>query len=113
MVNSMEDRYDISVDISNGKDKAVATLLEIGEDGEYRPIVTMDVIRNTCDIQRSGYVCLDLSCEGKFSFSSPFSLIRLQQYTKQLLGYRVDIGTRRKTTYKTIRRDCAKRNRHK
>lgn len=109
----MEDRYDISVDIGEGRDKCVATLLEIGENGEYRPIVTMDVIRNTCDIQRSGYVCLDLSCEGKFSFSSPFSLIRLQQYTKQLLAYRVDIGKRRKTTYKTIRRDCAKRNRHK
>ena len=109
----MEDRYDISVDIGKGKDKGVATLLEIGDNGEYRPIATMDVICNTCDIQRSGYVDLDLSCEGKFSFISPFSLIRLQQYTKQLLGYRVDIGRRRKTTYKTIRRDCAKRNRGK
>lgn len=109
----MEDRYDLSVDISDGKDKAVATLLEIYDNGEYRPIATMDVICNTCDIQRSGYVGLDLSCEGKFSFSSPFSLIRLQQYTKQLLAYRVDIGKRRKTTYKTIRRDCAKRNRGK
>lgn len=78
----MEERYDIGVDISDGKDKAVATLLEIGEDG-------------------------------KFSFSLPFSLIRLQQYTKQMLAYRVDIGKRRKTTYKTIRRDCAKRNRGK
>lgn len=109
----MEDRYDISVDIGEGRDKCVATLLEIGESGEYRPIVTMDVIRNTCDIQKSGYVDVDLSFEGKFSCVSPFSLILLQQYTKQLLGYRVDIGKRRKTTYKTIRRDCAKRNRHK
>lgn len=113
MVNSMEDRYDISVDIGEGKDYSVATLFEIYDNGEYRPIATMDVICNTCDIQRSGYVGLDLSCEGKFSFSSPFSLIRLQQYTKQLLAYRVDIGKRRKTTYKTIRRDCAKRNRGK
>lgn len=109
----MGDRYDISVDIGEGKDKSVATLFGIYDNGEYRPIATMDVICNTCDIQRSGYVGLDFSCVGKFSFSSPFSLIRLQQYTKQLLGYRVDIGRRRKTTYKTIRRDCAKRNRGK
>ena len=53
----MEDRYDISVDIGEGKDKSVATLFEIYDNGEYRPIATtMDVIRNTCDIQRSGYV---------------------------------------------------------
>lgn len=35
MVNSMEDRYDIRVDIGEGRDKCVATLFE---DGEYRPI---------------------------------------------------------------------------
>ena len=75
MANSMEDRYDIGVDIGEGKDKSVATLFDIYDNGEYRPIATMDVICNTCDIQRSGYVGLDLSCEGKFSFISPFVML--------------------------------------
>lgn len=64
MVNSMEDRYDISVDIGNGKDYSVATLFE---DGEYRPIGVCDAISFGGDVEHSGYVGVEA---GELSFSA-------------------------------------------
>lgn len=164
MVNSMEDRYDIGVDIGEGKDCSVVTLFE---NGEYRPIAVCDSISFADSVQRSGYVGVEA---GELSFSAelvetstdalkfllgeyehktfrdlcdeaylsgdywalfalamskmrvfwgyPQSFADLN-YARGLLlklcrrkrGQRV--GKTRKTTYKTIRRDCAKRNRHR
>lgn len=116
----MGDRYDISVDIGEGKDYSVATLFE---DGEYRPIEVIDSISFGDSVQRSGYVGVEA---GELTFSAEivnvsdyalralFGLDFVRDMTNALLSYCVDTcGTRRKTTYKTIRRDCAKRNRGK
>jgi len=136
MVNSMEDRYDISVDIGEGKDYSVATLFE---NGEYRPIAVCDSISFADSVQRSGYVGVEA---GELSFSAEVSehsrdIIRMlfgwsDEFNAQSVAFSRLLktygefaewmerfcslarkGKRRKTTYKTIRRDCAKRNRHK
>ena len=136
MVNSMEDRYDISVDIGEGKDYSVATLFE---NGEYRPIAVSDSISFGDSVQRSGYVGIEA---GELTFSAEavdvdyYALRELFGWSKEMelqgvafkklldsriaywdlmvsLCNQVKGSKRRKTTYKTIRRDCAKRNRHK
>lgn len=110
----------MSFDVGEGKDYSVVTLF----DGvEYRPIALCDAISFGSDVAHSGYVGVDV---GELSFSAEvvdvnygvlgalFGLDYLRDMTSKLLGYRVDsCGKVRKTTYKTIRRDCAKRNRHK
>jgi hypothetical protein len=114
----MEDRYDIGIDIGEGKDYSVATLFE---DGEYRPIAVCDTISFGSDVEHSGYVGVEA---GELSFSAevvPYShdalceLFGLRDACIRLLERieKMATGKRRKTTYKTIRRDCAKRNRHK
>lgn len=139
MVNNMEDRYDISVDTSEGKDKSIATLFKIGENGEYRPIALCDTISFGSDVGHSGYVGVDI---GELSFSAEIvdvdycALRELFGWSKEMelqgvafkrlldsrmaywdlmvsLCNQVKGRKRRKTTYRTIRRDCAKRNRHK
>ena len=133
MVNSMEDRYDISVDMGDGKDYSVATLFE---NGEYRPIALSDTISFGSDVEHSGYVGVEA---GELSFSAEVVDIRPHEIIYRLCGLnaewerisealdrtirswdeccrlceRIQYRKRRKTTYKTIRRDCAKRNRHK
>lgn len=133
------DRYDIGVDIGEGKDKSVATLLKVGENGEYRPIGVCDAISFGSDVEHSGYVGVET---GELSFSAEVvdvdycALRELFGWSKEMELQGVDFkvlidsqiaywdsmvslcnqvkgGKRRKTTYKTIRRDCAKRNRHK
>jgi hypothetical protein len=118
-----EDLDIVGVDIGEGKDKSIATLFKIGEDGEYRPIAVCDSISFADSVQRSGYVGVE---SGEYTFSAKivdvddyalrvlFDLDFVRDMTNALLSYCVDTcGTRRKTTYRTIRRDCAKRNRHK
>lgn len=133
MVNSMEDRYDISVDVGDGKDYGVATLLE---NGEYRPIALSDTISFGSDVEHSGYVGVEA---GELSFSAEVVDIRPHEIIYRLCGLnaewerisevldrtirsweeccrlceRLQYRKHRKTTYKTIRRDCAKKNRHK
>ena len=164
----MEEGYDISVDIGDGKDYSVATLFE---NGEYRPIAVSDSISFADSVQRSGYVGVEA---GELSFSAEIvdtntkvidelffnkkmktfeercdeayankdinALVGIM-FTNRLLAFNglasniktlnrefnyaatlwkklceamfPIVGKRRKTTYKTIRRDCAKRNRHK
>ena len=131
----MEDRYDMSVDVGEGKDYSVAILFE---NGEYRPIAVCDSISFEDSIQMNNY-----SVEsGEYTFSA--NIVGVADYAlrelsgmfkgmelqcvafKKLLDSQIaywDLmvslcnqvkgNKRRKTTYKTIRRDCAKRNRHK
>lgn len=85
----MGDRYDISI----------ATLFK---DGEYRPIAVCDAISFGGDVARSGYVGIEAGI--------------VWDYVQPLIDYYEGLFVsrkRRKTTYKTIRRDCAKRNRGK
>lgn len=132
----MEDRYDISVDIGEGKDYSVATLFE---NGEYRPIAVCDSISFADSVQRSGYVGVeagelsfsaevvdvdDYALRGLFSLSKEMELlgVSFKKLLDSQIAYwdlivslcnQVKGSKRRKTTYKTIRRDCAKRNKHK
>lgn len=134
-ISDMEDRYDISVDIGDGKDYSVATLFE---NGEYRPIAVCDSI-SFGDVEHSGYVGVEageLTVSTKIVDVDNYALRGLLGLSKEmeLLGVsfkklldsqiaywdlmvslcnQVKGSKRRKTTYKTIRRDCAKRNRHK
>ena len=132
----MEDRYDIRVDMGEGKDYSVATLFE---NGEYRPIAVCDSISFADSVQKSGYVGVEA---GNLSFSAEivdvddYALRGLLGWSKEMelqcvsfkklldsqmaccdlmvfLCNQVKGSKRRKTTYKTIRHDCAKRNRHK
>lgn len=164
----MGDRYDISVDIGEGKDYSVATLYE---NGEYRPIALSDTISFGSDVEHSGYMGVEA---GELSFSAEVvdtnakvidelffnkkmktfeercdeayankdinALVGIM-FTNRLLAFNglasniktlnrefnyaatlwkklcetmfPIVGKQRKTTYKTIRRDCAKRNRGK
>lgn len=135
----VEDLDIVGVDIAEGKDKSIATLFKIGENGEYIPIAVSDTISFGDSVQRSGYVGVEA---GELSFSA--EIVDVDYYAlrgffglskdMELLGVsfkklldsqiaywdlmaslcnRVKGMKHRKTTYKTIRRDCAKRNRHK
>ena len=66
----MEDRYDIGVDIGEGKDKSIVTLFKIGENGEYRPIEVCDTISFGSDVEHSSYVGVRA---GELSFSAEVS----------------------------------------
>ena len=132
----MGDRYDIGVDIGEGKDYGVATLFV---NGEYRPIQEIDSISFGSDVEHSDYVGVEA---GELSFSAEVSchsrdIIRMlfgwsDEFNAQSVAFSRLLktygefaewmerfcslarkGKRRKTTYKTIRRDCAKRNRGK
>ena len=116
----MEERYYIGVDIGEGKDYSVVTLFE---NGEYRPIQFIDSISLDGDVERRGYVGVEA---GELTFSTKivgvddyalrelFDLDFVRDMANALFSYCVDTcGKRRKTTYKTVRRDCAKRNRRK
>lgn len=133
---SMGDRYDISVDIGEDNSWSVNTLCRIGEDGRYIPVIPTDSLSFADSVQRSGYVGVEA---GELSFSAEVVDIRLHEIIYRLCGLnaewerisealdrtirsweeccrlceRLQYRKRRKTTYKTIRRDCAKRNRHK
>lgn len=125
----MGDRYDFGV----------ATLFAIGENGEYRPIEAIDSISFGGDAEHSGYVGVEA---GELSFSAEVSehsrdIIRMlfglsDEFNAQSVAFSRLLktydefaewmerfyslarkGKCRKTTYRTIRRDCAKRNRHK
>ena len=132
----VEDLDIVGVDTAEGKDKSVATLFKIGENGEYRPIAVCDAISFGSDVEHSGYVGVEA---GEYTFSAEVVDIRPHEILYRLCGLnaewerisealdrtirsweeccrlceRLQYRKRRKPTYKTIRRDCAKRNRHK
>lgn len=116
----MEDRYDISVDIGEGKDYTSQVFLHGKEVKWDEPINTL-FIKSAMEEEMKRYVRL---CDIIMPLRMGNILLRdsLQGVCKsfeewRLLMCRIEAlkvsGKRRKTTYKTIRRDCAKRNRHK
>ena len=137
MCRFMVDDLDIvGVDTAEGKDKSIATLFKIGENGEYVPFAVTDTISFGSDVEHSGYMGVEA---GELSFSAEVIDIRPHEIIYRLCGLnaewerlsevldrtiksweeccrlceRIQHRKHRKTTYKTIRRDCAKRNRHK
>lgn len=128
--------YKIGVDVGEGKDYSVATLFE---NGKYRPIGVIDSISFSGDVGRSSYVGVeageltfsgkivdvdDYALRGLFSLSKEMELqgVSFKKLLDSQIAYwdlmvalcnRVKGSKRRKTTYNTTRRDCAKRNRHK
>lgn len=138
----MEDRYDISVDTGKGKDRGVQCWIRIGDDGKYIPATVIDTtttISLADSVQRSGYVGVeageltfsaeivdvdDYALRGLLSLSKEMELlgVSFKKLLDSQIAYwdlmvslcnQVKGSKRRKTTYKTIRRDCAKRNRHR
>ena len=112
--------YKIGIDVGDGKDYSVVTLFE---NGEYRPLAMCNTISFGGDVENSDYVGVEA---GELTFSAKivdvddyalrmlFDLDFVRDMKNALFSYCVDTcGKRRKTTYKTVRRDCAKRNRHK
>jgi hypothetical protein len=128
----MGDRYDIGVDVGEGKDKTFATLLRIGEDGKYVPVISTDNITWADSIQRTGYVGAEAR---EYTFSAEVTYVQevfnslcdfskdceriakslpkvIKSWTEFIYACEGFRGKQRKTTYKTIRRDCAKRNKN-
>ena len=167
----MEDRYDISVDIGEGKDKGVQCWIRIGDDGKYIPATVIDTtttISLADSVQRSGYASVEAGelsfraeivdtnakvidelffnkkmktfeerCDEAYANKDINALVGIM-FTNRLLAFNglasniktlnrefnyaatlwkklceaifPIVGKQRKTTYKTIRRDCAKRN---
>ena len=133
----MEDRYDISVDIGEDNSRSIATM--IGEDGKHITVIPTDSLSLADSVQRSGYVGVEAgeltfsaeivdvdycALRGLFGLSKEMELqgVAFKKLIDSRIAYwdlmvslcnQVKGNKRRKTTYKTIRRDCAKRNRHK
>lgn len=132
MVNSMEDRYGISVDIGEGKDWGVKTSFRCwnGDDQE-RLLDELDPMAHDLGVE-CGELSFseEVSCHSRdimrmlFGWSEEFNaqsvafnrLLKTYDDWVEWIGRFYSFarkGKRRKTTYRTIRRDCAKRNRHK
>ena len=116
----MEDRYDISVDIGEGKDYASQVFLhgkEVKWDKPIEPLFIKPAMEEEmkryarlCDIimpLHMEYILLRDSIGGVCKSLEEWRLLMCR-----IEGLKVS-GKYRKTTYKTIRRDCAKRNRRK
>lgn len=116
----MEDRYDIGVDIGDGKDYVSQVFLhgkEVKWDAPIEPLF----IKQTMEEEMKRYVRLcdiimPLHKENIFLRDSLKRVCKSNEECRLLMcsieGLKVS-GKRRKTTYRTRRRDCAKRNRHK
>lgn len=130
----MGDRLDISIDFAKGEDKSVSTLCLIDNNGEYHPVKVYDSL---CLADGTQYKGERVKC-GSLTFrtttseenfralagypsaeylklSTSFSKM-LASVTKAnaLLKIIVDMRKgmkQRKTTFKTVKRNCAKRNR--
>lgn len=115
----MGERYDIGVDIGDGKDYTSQVFLHGKEVKWDKPIDTL-FIKPTMEEEMKRYVRL---CDIIMPLHMELILLRdsLSGVCKSieecsLLMCRIEkmaTGKHRKTTYKTIRRDCAKRNRGK
>jgi len=114
----MEDRYDISVDIGEGKDCTSQVFLHGKEVKWDDPIDTL-FIKPAMEEEMKRYTRL---CDIIMQLHKENILLRdsLKGICKpieecRLLMYRIEAlkvsGKQRKTTYKTIKRNCAKRNR--
>lgn len=117
--SDMEDRYDIGVDTAEGKDYTSHIFLH-GKEVKWDTPIEPLFIKQTMEEEMKRYVRL---CDIIMPLHMENILLRdsLKGVCKSieecsLLMCRIEkmaTGNRRKTTYKTIRRDCAKRNRHK
>lgn len=101
----MEDRYDVRLDLGNGKDKCVTTLYMVGRDGILHPIGSCveSLVSTTNNESRQHSV-------GAISYTCS---VRISNANKRAINelFKGCFGKRRKTTFKTIKRNCAKRNR--
>ena len=103
----MGDRYDIRLDLGKGKgkDKGVTTLYMVDHDGVLHPIGSCveSLVSTTNDKPHQHSI-------GAITYTCSF---RISNAYKRAINklFKGCFGKRRKTTYKTIRHDCAKRNR--
>lgn len=141
MVNSMEDRYDIGVYIGEGQERLLDELDPMVHDLGFKPIadtISFDIGAG----EDKGVMSVYDIKTGKYEFSAEVSehsldILRVlfglsEEFNAQSVAFNALLktynemaewmerfcslarrGKRRKTTYKTIRRDCAKRNREK
>lgn len=118
----MDDRYDISVDIGVGKDCASQVFLH-GKKVKWDKSIDTLFIKPAMEEEMKRYayaglhdIIMPLHIENILLRDSLKGLCSSIEECS-LLMCRIEelkvVGKRRKTTYKTIRRDCAKRNRHK
>ena len=112
----MKDRYDISVDMGEGKKRLLDELDPMAHDlgVEYGELsFSAEVSEHSLDIPR---VLFGLSEEFNAQGVAFNALLKTYNEMAEWVERFCSLarkGKRRKTTYKTIRRDCAKRNRHK
>lgn len=108
----MEDRYDISVDIGEGKDYTSQVFLHGKEVKWDKPIEPL-FIKPAMEEEMKRYARL-LHKENILLRESLKGVCKSIEECRLLMcrieALRVS-GKQRKTTYKTIRRNCAKRNR--
>lgn len=116
----MEDRYDISVDIGDEKDYTSQVFLhgkEVKWDKPIEPLfIKLSMVEEMKRYARLCDIIMPLHMEYILLRDSLKGVCKSIEECR-LLMCRIEAlkvsGKRRKTTYKTIRRDCAKRNRHK
>lgn len=99
---------DITVDIGKGDSKGVSTLFMVGHDGIYHPIAQVTHSMNSLDED------LDKDYRGRLTYTMNVSFTETdKRIINMLLHGIVNRHGRyqRKTTYKTTKRNCAKRNR--
>lgn len=112
----MDDRYDISVDMGEGQKRLLDELDPMAHDlgVEYGELsFSAEVSEHSLDILR---VLFGLSEEFNAQGVTIKRLLKsYNEYVEWVERFcsLASKGKHRKTTYKTIRRDCAKRNRHK
>jgi hypothetical protein len=101
----MGDRFDIRLDLGKDKDKGVTTLYMVGHDGIVHPIGScVESLVSTNNNEQEEHSL----CALTYSFSVRISDIKKKAIQELFKGC---LGKRRKTTFKTIKRNCAKRNR--
>lgn len=101
----MGDRFDIRLDLGKGKDKGVTTLYMVGRDGILHPIgscVESLVSTTNNELLQHSVGAISYTCSVRISNANKRAIKEL---------FKGCLGKRRKTTYKTIRYNCAKRNR--
>lgn len=100
----MGDRFDIRLDLGNGKDKCVTTLYMVGHDGILHPIGScIESLVSTTNDKPHQHLIGAITYTGSVRISNAHKR-GVRELLKGCLGKRI------KTTFKTIKRNCAKRN---
>lgn len=101
----MGDRSDIRLDLGKGKDQGVTTLYMLGHDGIFHPIGScVESLVSTTKHELLEHSANALTYTVSFRISDIYKKAIIELFK----GF---LGKQRKTTYKTIKRNCAKRNR--